>query len=194
MRSIKANIVRGLVALIPLGLTVLLVRFLYNFVDRKVASPLETYLGVKLPGVGLLVVLILLFLIGLLVRNVVGRELLALVEKIFAKVPLLNSAYQVGKQLSDTLSLPEKAVFRKAVLVEYLKPGMWTIGFVTGYLRDNSSDGEKLLKVFIPTPPNPLSGTMVIVKEEQVRDPGWTIEEATKAVISGGIIGPEDIK
>ena len=85
-------------------------------------------------------------------------------------------------------------MFKRAVLVEYLKPGMWTIGFVTGVVIDRKNSDEKLLKVFVPTPPSPTSGTMVVVRESQTRDPGWSIEEAMKTVISGGIIGPTDIK
>jgi uncharacterized membrane protein len=79
------------------------------------------------------------------------------------------------------------------VLVEYLKPGMWTIGFVTGALIDKHTN-ERLLKVFVPMPPNPISGTMIVVRESQTRDPGWTIEEALKAVISGGMISPAAVK
>lgn len=111
-----------------------------------------------------------------------------------SRIPLINTTYQIGKQLSDTLALPEKHVFRKVVLVDYLKPGIWTIGFVTGTVIDRKNNNEKLLKVFVPTPPNPTSGTMVVVKESETRDPGWTVEEAMKAVISGGIIGPSEIK
>jgi uncharacterized membrane protein len=103
----------------------------------------------------------------------------------------------VGKQLADTLALPDKQAFKRAVLVDYLKPGIWTIGFVTGKIIgkiiDRKNNDEVLLKVFVPTPPNPTSGTMVVVKESETRDPGWTIEEAIRAVVSGGIIGPKEI-
>jgi uncharacterized membrane protein len=80
------------------------------------------------------------------------------------------------------------------VLVDYLKPGIWTVGFFTGKVIDGRHNDEVLLKVFVPTPPNPTSGTMVVVKESETRDPGWTIEEAIRPVISGGIIGPEEIR
>lgn len=80
------------------------------------------------------------------------------------------------------------------MLVEYLKAGSWTIGFVTGMIIDRRNEDEKLLKVFVPTPPNPISGTMVVVRESQTRDPGWTIDEALKAIVSGGIIGSTELK
>jgi len=151
-------------------------------------------IGFKIPGLGILLVAIVLFLVGWLASRMVGRQLFHWLERIMSRIPLINTTYQIGKQLSDTLSLPEKHVFRKVVLVDYLKPGIWTIGFVTGSVIDRKNNNEKLLKVFVPTPPNPTSGTMVVVKESETRDPGWTVEEAMKAVISGGIIGPTEIK
>jgi uncharacterized membrane protein len=138
--------------------------------------------------------LVVLYLLGLIVSNVVGRQLFRLVEGIANRIPLVKTTYNVGRQLSSTLSLPERQVFKRAVLVEYLKPGMWTIGFVTGTLIDRSNNDEVLLKVFIPTPPNPISGTMIVVRESQTRDPGWSVEQALKAVISGGVISPAEIK
>ena len=104
-----------------------------------------------------------------------------------------DSSTAANSQHAKMPSLPEKQVFKKAVFVEYLKPGMWTLGFVTGTLLDKKNK-ERLLKIFVPTPPNPTSGTMVVVRESQTRDPGWTIEQALNAVLSAGIIGPEEIE
>jgi uncharacterized membrane protein len=139
-------------------------------------------------------VLVALYILGLLASNVVGRRLFGLLGRITNHIPLIKTTYKVGQQLGATLSLPEKQVFKKAVLVEYLKPGMWTIGFVTGEVWDRKNNDERLLKVYIPTPPNPTSGTMVVVREAQTRDPGWSIDEALRAVLSGGIIGPEELR
>jgi len=135
----------------------------------------------------------ILYIIGITASNIMGKQLLGLIEKITDRIPLIKTTYKIGQQLAVTLSLPEKQVFRRAVLVEYLKPGIWTIGFVTGTIIDRKNNDEKLLKVFIPTPPNPTSGTMVLVKESETRDPGWGVEEALKAIISAGIIGPGEI-
>ena len=136
----------------------------------------------------------MLYVLGIIVSNVVGRQILKLLEKITNRIPLIRTTYKVGQQLGVTLSLPEKNIFKKAVLVDYLKPGIWTVGFITGIIIDRNNNNEKLLKVFVPTPPNPTSGTMVIVKETETRDPGWSIEEALYAVLSGGIIGPEELR
>lgn len=124
----------------------------------------------------------------------VGKQILGFFERIANRIPLIKTTYRVEKQLGVNLSLPEKEIFKRAVLVEYLKPGIWTIGFVTGEIIDRKSNDERLLKVFIPTPPNPTSGTMVVVRESQTRVPGWSTEEALEAVISGGIIGPSEFR
>jgi uncharacterized membrane protein len=191
---IKKYIFRGLLAVVPLFLTYLAVKLLYTAIDQRAVGLVDRFLGFKFPGLGILLVLISLYILGLLASNVVGRRLFGVVEKMTNYIPLIKTTYKVGQQLGKTLSLPEKQVFKKAVLVDYLKPGIWTIGFVTGEVIDTKNNNEKLLKVFVPTPPNPTSGTMVVVRESETRDPGWTIEEAINVVISGGIIGPEELR
>ena len=190
---IKTYIFRGLIAVIPLALTVLVIQFLYIAIDQRIMGLVDEFIGFKIPGLGTFLLLTVLYLLGFTASNVVGKKIFVFAERITKRIPLINTTYHVGKQLSATLSLPEGQVFKRAVLVEYLKPGIWTIGFVTGNIIDRKNGDEKLLKVFIPTPPNPTSGTMVLVRESQIRDPGWIIEDAMKAVISGGIIGPTEI-
>ena len=194
LKHLKTYILRGLLAIIPLALTAFAVNLLYTVIDKRITGVVEKFIGFSFPGFGVILLLVTLYLLGLIVSNVIGRQFFRLVEGIAKRIPLVKTTYNVGRQLSSTLSLPEKQVFKRAVLVEYLKPGMWTIGFVTGTLIERSNNDEVLLKVFIPTPPNPISGTMIVVRESQTRDPGWTIEEALKAVISGGVISPKEIK
>lgn len=132
---------------------------------------MEDIVGFTLPGFGILAVLVTLYVLGLIASNVVGKQIFGLVEGIVNRVPLIKTTYRIGKQLTVNLSLPEQQVFKRAVLVEYLKPGIWTVGFVTGTIIDRKENDAKLLKVFVPTPPNPTSGTMVVVKESLTRDP-----------------------
>jgi uncharacterized membrane protein len=136
---------------------------------------------------------LVLYLVGLIASNIVGRQFFRLIDRIVDRIPLIRTTQKIGRQLVDTLLLPEKQVFKQAVLVPYLKPGIWTLGFVTGKLQDMQNDGEVILKVFVPTPPTPFAGTMILVRESMTRDPGWTVEEALKMVISGGIISPPAI-
>jgi uncharacterized membrane protein len=194
LKHLRTYMLRGLLAVIPLALTALAIQVFYKTIDKRITRIVEDIIDFSFPGFGVLLLLAALYLLGLIVSNVVGRKMFRLFEGIANRIPLVKTTYNVGRQLSSTLSLPEKQVFKRAVLVEYLKSGMWTIGFVTGRLIDRSNNDEVLLKVFIPTPPNPISGTMIVVRESQTRDPGWTIEEALKAVISGGVISPAEIK
>ena len=194
LTHLRRHVIRGILAIIPLALTIFAVMLLYNMVDRKVTRLVEQLIGFSFPGMGIIITVSILYLIGLTASNVLGKQIFSLIEKVTDRIPLVKTTYKVGRQLSSTLSLPEGQVFKRAVLVNYLKPGIWTIGFVTGTIIDRTNNNETLLKVFIPTPPNPTSGTMVLVRESETRDPGWSIEEALQAVVSGGIIGPTEIQ
>lgn len=189
----KTYAFRGVLAAIPLALSFFVLRFFYVFIDKRVVDFFDRTFGYRIPGIGIILFLIILYLLGILASNVLGRRFLGFFEKISDRIPIVKTTYQVGKQISATLSLPEKEVFKRVVFVDYFRPGAWVIGFVTGTMSDNASS-EKLLKVFIPTVPNPTSGFLVFLKESQVIDPNWTVEEGMKSVISGGIIGPDAIR
>lgn len=161
--------------------------------DQKVVGVIEKIIGFRIPGLGILLILVTLYLIGYLASNVIGKRFFNLVEKILNRIPIIKTTYQIGKQVSVALSLPEKQIFKRVVLVEYFRLGTLTIGFVTGTILDKANN-KKLLKVFIPTVPNPTSGIFVILKESKVIESGWSVEQAMKIVISGGIIGPEEIR
>lgn len=191
---IRTHILRGMIAVIPIVVSVLVVQFLYIFIDRRVTRLVEKFIGYSIPGLGILLVLVVLYLLGLIASNLIGKQIFGLIEKISERIPLVRTTYQVGKQISQSLSHEDKQLFKRVVMVRYLNVDAWTLGFVTGTLTDERQPGVNLLKVFIPTPPNPTSGTMIIVRESDIRDPGWTVEEGLKTVISGGIIGPAGLK
>ncbi len=189
---LRRYIVTGSLAVIPLFLVYLVVRFIYLFIDQNVMNLIDNFIGMRIPGLGLLITVLILYLVGLFSRNMFGKWVFTIFERITQKIPIIGTTYQVGKQISNTLSLPEKQVFKKVVLVNYLKEDIYTIGFITGSLNVKETE-ELLYKVFIPTPPNPTTGFIVIVKATEVLDPGWTIDEGIRTVISAGIIGPQDI-
>ncbi len=190
---LKMYIFRGVLAAIPLALSFFVLRFFYYFIDKRVVDFFDYNFGYRIPGIGIILFLCILYLLGVFASNVLGRRFLSFFEQISNRIPIVKTTYQVGKQISATLSLPEGEVFKRVILVDYLRPGAWTVGFVTGTITDKQSN-EKLLKVFVPTVPNPTSGFLLIIKESQVIDPHWTIEQGMKSVISGGIIGPEEIR
>ncbi len=191
----RSYIFRGLLAVIPLLLSILAVKLLYELIDKKVMGLVDNVVQVRqIPGLGILLVLVALYLIGLIVSNVVGRQILLLIEGITHRIPVIKAIYHVGKQLSDSLSVTEdRKAFQKALLIDCNNNGIWTVAFVTGTLKDPAT-GEILLKMFVPTVPNPTTGFIFIVKPSQTRDPGWSVEEAVKMIVSAGIISPLEVK
>ncbi|MBN1997342.1 DUF502 domain-containing protein [candidate division KSB1 bacterium] len=192
LRHLRRYIITGSLAVIPIFLVYMVTRFIYLFIDQNVMNLIDDFIGIRIPGLGLVITILLLYGIGLLSRNMFGKWLFNLFERIAQKIPIVGTTYHVGKQISNTLSLPEKQVFKKVVLVNYLKKDIYTIGFITGSLTVKNTN-ERLFKIFIPTPPNPTTGTIVIAKESEIIDPGWTIDEGFRTVISAGIIGPDEV-
>ena len=190
---VRKFVIRGTLALIPIAIPVFAIYLLYGFIDRRLIVLVDRTLHIRFPGLGIVLLLVTLYLVGLIVSNVFGRSLLRGLERLTERIPIIGTAYRLGKQLSGTLSLPEKQMFRRPVLVPYVAKGMWQVGFVTGSVTTEGT-GEVLVKVYVPTPPNPASGFVYFVKEVDVRDPGWSVEEAMQCIMSGGLIGPETIR
>jgi uncharacterized membrane protein len=189
---IRRFIIRGTLALIPIALPAFAVFLLYGFIDRRLLGLVQKTFGIGFPGMGLFLLLVILYLVGLIVSNFIGRQVLEGLERLTERVPIINMVYRIGKQLSGALSLPESEIFRRPILVPYAAPDTWQVGFVTGAVR-SEKDGEELLKVYVPTPPNPTSGFVYFMREADTRDPGWTVEEAMQCILSGGLIGPDKI-
>lgn len=184
--------VRGLLAVVPIVLCYFAVRFLYLAVDQKVARLIENRLGFNIPGLGIVLVLVILYVVGLVAANWLGRQIFGGIERFTGRIPVLKSIYGLGKQIEKAFSLPDRSAFRRVVMVEFLRPGLWSVGFVAGEVADTKAGG-KLLKVFIPTAPNPTAGFMVLVREETTRALNWTVQEAMNAIVSGGVIGPNAV-
>ena len=192
---LRIYIFRGLWAIIPIFLCVMAINLLYVLIDKKVMALIDKFVNIRqIPGLGLLLVLVCLYLIGMVVSNVIGRRFFSFIENLSRKIPIIKVIYQVGRQVSDSLSDEEgKQAFKKVVLVDCYNNGIWTLAFVAGPIR-NEQTGETLLRVFVPTAPNPTSGFVFITKEAQTIDPGWTVEEGVKMVVSGSVISPHEIK
>jgi len=192
-KHLRTYIFRGLLAVIPIGLCYLVIRFFYLAVDTRITKLIDRWLGFRIPGLGILLVLISLYLLGLVASNWAGRKAFGLVDLVTKRIPLIKTVYTLGKQLADALALPEKGAFKRVVMVEHFRPGVWSVGFVTAVMRDQKDKEERLVRVFIPTAPNPTTGFVVILKESQVRNLDWSVSEAMNSIISGGMVGPDEI-
>ena len=201
-QDLKNDLIAGFLVVIPLAttiwLTITVAKWSVDLLTRvpKQINPfdgLDPFLSNSLNLlVGFAVPLFLILLIGLMARNIVGRWLLDFGEQFLQAIPLAGSVYKTLKQILETLLRDSKNKFRRVVMVEYPRKGVWTLGFVTGKVSSQlqSHLTEPSLSVFIPTTPNPTSGWYAIVPENEAIDLEISIEDAFKVLISGGIVSP----
>ncbi|MCH8328720.1 MAG: DUF502 domain-containing protein [Candidatus Marinimicrobia bacterium] len=179
----------GILTAIPIYITVQVLQFLFGFMDRILAPYLERLIGTHIPGLGLLMMLISLFLLGLLVTNFLGRRIYTWFEKLLLKIPLVSTIYTTSKQIVQTFSPENRDSFREVVWLEYPRKGIWTLGFVTG--STDSHDGVAYYNIFIATTPNPTSGFVLFVPKHETIPSGMTVEEGFKLLISGGMLAAD---
>ncbi|HEY9619638.1 MAG TPA: DUF502 domain-containing protein [Crinalium sp.] len=201
-QDLKNDLIAGLLVVIPLAttiwLTITIASWVINFLTQipKQINPfidLPPLLGDLLNlFIGLTVPLLFILLIGLMARNIVGRWLLEVGERLLQAIPLAGAVYKTLKQLLETLLKDSNGKFRRVVLVEYPRKGVWALAFVTGTLTpeiQNHVSGS-MLSLFIPTTPNPTTGWYAVVPESDVITLKMSIEDAFKVVVSGGIVSP----
>lgn len=201
-QDLKNDLIAGLLVVIPLATTIWLsitiANWVIDFLTRipKQLNPFNDLHPILLNLlnllVGLTVPLFSILLIGLMARNIAGRWLLDLGERLLQAIPLAGAIYKTLKQLLETLLRDSNGRFRRVVLVEYPRKGIWAIAFVTGVLSPQiqSQLPETMLSVFIPTTPNPTTGWYAIVPESEAVSVAMSIEDAFKVVVSGGIVSP----
>lgn len=195
LKHARVHILQGLLAIIPLLLCVIAVRLLYILIDKQVIRFLDHFIDIRqIPGLGILLLLVSLYLIGLIFSNVLGRQIFKFIERISERIPIIGLIYGVGKQVSDTLSMndPQKQAFKKTVLIKTFDGNGWMLAFIVGSIK--GPNDEELLRVFVPSSPHPLTGIIFLIKPSETMECGWTVEEALKMVVSIGIISPGAIK
>ncbi len=198
---VRTYFLTGVVVTAPIGITAWLIWLVVDLFDRTVVPLIpDTYnpsdiLGVSVPGVGVIIVLILVTLIGALVTNFAGRFLVRFFgERLVARVPVVRTVYGVLKQIFDAVLEQSANAFREVVLIEYPRRGIWVIGFITSKTRGEVQRvmEDDMVNVFLPTTPNPTSGFLLFVPRKDCISLDMTVEEGVKLVISGGIVSPSD--
>ncbi|MEM7713445.1 MAG: DUF502 domain-containing protein, partial [Cyanobacteria bacterium P01_A01_bin.68] len=201
-QDLKNDLIAGLLVIIPLAttiwLTVTIAIWVIDFLTQipKQLNPFEGLnpflINILNFVVGFTVPLLSILLIGLMARNIAGKWLLDFGERFLQAIPLAGQIYKTLKQLLETLLKDTNSKFRRVILVEYPRQGMWAIGFVTGNVSSDiqAQMSETMLSVFIPTTPNPTTGWYAVVPEKDVVNLSMSIEEAFKILISGGIVSP----
>lgn len=202
-QDLKNDLIAGLLVVIPLATTIWLTytiaTWVINFLTRvpKQLNPFDGLHPILVNflnfTVGLAVPLLSILFIGLMARNIAGRWLLDFGERLLQAIPLAGAIYKTLKQLLETVLRDSSGKFRRVVLVEYPRRGVWSLGFVTGAIgaEVQSHFPGEMLSVFIPTTPNPTTGWYVIVPESDAITLSMPIEDAFKVIISGGIVAPD---
>jgi len=155
----------------------------------------ETYLHMDIPGFGLILVLLLIFIVGLLFRNIVGRKIVHLSENIVHRIPFVRILYSGIKQLVEAFFIQKNDAFRRVALVEYPRRGLYVIGFITGESKGEiqTKTNKKMMNLFIPTTPNPTSGFYILIPEDELITLDMSVDDAFKLIISGGIFSPPEL-
>jgi uncharacterized membrane protein len=191
----RSTFLRGLGIIIPIGLTYWFFRAFLNWVDGILSPIIEAGIGMRIPGLGFITMIVLILLVGLLTRNLVGRLFFGWVENFLSSLPFVRSVYSAIKDLVGAFVTggSKSKTFREVVMTEYPRKGLYCIGFVTNEMTYDAGKGKRIdfLNVYIPNPPNPTSGVLVMIPKREAIHLDLTIEEGLKLVLSGGIVLPE---
>lgn len=196
---LKTIFLAGLAVSVPIGLTIYILFFLIDLMDgllRVIPAAVhpETLLGVRIPGLGAIATVALVFLAGLVTTSYAGARFFRFTETLVERIPLVRGIYQAIKQIVQTMVSKEGQSFKRVVLVEFPRQGLYTVAFVTGSVTGElrRKTGERGISIFVPTTPNPTSGYYMIVSEDCVTDLEMSVEEAFKLIISGGMLAPAE--
>ena len=182
---IKRRILAGLIALMPIMATYWIIRLLFDFLNR-LAEPLLKLVGIEIPGLGIILTILFIFVIGLFVTNVLGRKILKWSEIIVARVPIVSTIYNSIKQITGAFSGSAAKSFQRVILIEYPRKGLWTMAFVTN--ESKNKKGDIFYHLFVPTTPNPTSGVFIIVPKKDAIHPNISVESGLRTIVSGGIL------
>ena len=196
-KSLRSYLLAGLVVWLPILVTFGVLHFIVELLDQTMALLPNAYqpdrlLGFHLPGLGVVLSLLLLILTGLVATNFVGQRFMKWSESILERIPLVRSIYNATKQVIQAIFATNSQAFRKVLLVEYPRKGMWSLAFQTGVgnLEISNYIDAQMLSIFVPTTPNPTSGFLMMVAKSEVIELSMTVDEALKYIISLGVMQP----
>jgi uncharacterized membrane protein len=185
----------GILVIVPLIITVVVLRFFFLKVDGLLSPFIVEALGYKIPGLGVVATIVLIFLAGFLTANVVGSRLFRLWEIFLIRTPLVRTIYGSSKQLIQAIATTDKHSFKQVVLVEFPRKGMYCLGFLTQEIKtDLEAKPGELIAVYIPSTPTPFSGWTMLFRPEEVAPLDMTVEQGIKFFVSGGIAAPESFR
>ncbi len=198
MATFRKYLIAGLLVWLPLAATAFIIKLVIDLLDKIILFlPLqyrpESLFGFSIPGFGLALAIGVLLLTGMLAANLLGRELVAIWEGILSRIPIVRNIYNAVKQIASTILTSKGKSFRKVVLAEYPRKGIWSIGFLTNEQVELKCEGlrDEMVAIFLPTTPNPTSGFILLFPKEDLIELDMSVEEGFKFIISIGVVVPE---
>jgi uncharacterized membrane protein len=199
MHALRKWLVAGLLVIVPVAITLSVLRWIIDTLDQTllilpVAWQPDRLIGFHIPGFGVLLTLAILLIVGAIASNFVGKKLVHLGDRIVTRIPVVRSIYSSVKQVSDTLFSESGNAFRTAVLVQWPRPDVWTIAFVTGTPGGDVANylhGEDYVSVYVPTTPNPTGGYFVMLRKSDCIELKMSVDDALKYVVSMGVVSPQ---
>lgn len=193
--------ITGLLILVPLAITLWVLHLVIGMLDQSLLllppqwRP-EAAFGFRVPGLGTILTLLIVFLTGLATRNFVGKQIVQFWESMLIRIPVVNTIYTSVKQVSDTLFSSSGNAFRKAVLIQYPRQGSWTIAFLTGVPGGDVKNhlAGDYISLYVPTTPNPTSGFFLMMPRADVIELEMSVEDALKYIVSMGVVSPEQFE
>ena len=200
LTRLRNYLISGLLFWIPLILTIIVIKFFLEFINGLVPQeylPEAIFnLETTIPGSGIILLFLIIFITGILVTNILGRRLVALWEKLLNRIPGFRNIYNILKKVSDTVLNTSSQSFKKAFLIQYPSKGIWVIAFQSGDYKGEAESiiGEQTINLFVPTTPNPTSGFFVLIPKKDAFELDISVEDAFKLVISAGVVTPNSVK
>ena len=200
LTRLRNYLISGLLFWIPLILTIIVIKFFLEFINSLVPQeylPEAIFnLDTSIPGSGIILLFLIIFITGILVTNILGRRLVALWEKLLNRIPGFRNIYNILKKVSDTILNTSSQSFKKAFLIQYPSKGIWVIAFQSGDYKGEAESiiGKEIINLFVPTTPNPTSGFFVLIPKKDAFELDISVEDAFKLVISAGVVTPNSVK
>jgi len=190
MKRILSLFVAGLATLLPIYISIWIIIWLFNLLDNILKPLLEPIFGFAVPGLGFIIIISFIILLGFISSHYLGNKILGWWEKVMRKIPLLGKVYGTTKRITDSLFSSNKSAFKKVGLIEFPRPGIYSLGFVT---NDEFPYVERdTYSLFIPTTPNPTSGWFVVLPREDVKILDITVDQGMEIIISAGMVASEN--
>ncbi|KPN73241.1 MULTISPECIES: DUF502 domain-containing protein [Neisseria] len=200
-KALKKYLITGVLVWLPIAVTLWVITYIVSASDQLINllpahwQP-KHFLGFNIPGLGVIVTVLALFITGLFGANVIGKQMIAAWDHLLGRIPVVKSIYSSVKKVSESLLSDNSRSFKTPVLVPFPQPDIWSIAFVSGSIPSavaRSLNGEEYVSVYVPTTPNPTGGYYIMVKKSDVRELDMSVDDALKYIISLGMVLPNEV-